>query len=228
MMQSTLHCKALVTGGNRGIGRAVCEQLARQGYQVVVAARQLGAATVVAQTLPNAQAIQLDIANDASVAHAAAQVGAVDILVNNGAILPDEGADLLTIDFATITEAVNINLLGAWRLCQAFVPGMVQRGWGRVVNVSSSAGSFGDGFWPAAPLYSVTKAGLNALTVLLAQEVQGSGVLVNAVCPGWTDTDMGKGGRPVAEGAKGVVWAATLPDTGPTGGFFRDGRVIGW
>lgn len=220
--------KVLVTGGNRGIGRAVCEQLAAQGYAVVVAARQLTAAQAVAATLPNAQAVHLDIADAQSVVQAVTQVGAIDVLINNGAILPDEGRDLLTIEFATIEEEININLLGAWRLCQAFVPSMVQRGWGRVVNVSSSAGSFGDGFWPAAPVYSVSKAGLNALTVLLAQEVQRRGVLVNAVCPGWTDTEMGKGGRPVTAGAQSVVWAATLPDDGPTGGFFRDGKSIPW
>lgn len=220
--------KVLVTGGNRGIGRAVCEQLAAQGYAVVVAARQLAAAQAVAAALPNAQAVQLDIADAQSVAQAVTQVGPLDILINNAAILPDEGAALLAVDWATVEEEVNINLLGAWRLCHAFVPGMVQQRWGRVVNVSSGAGSFGDGFWPAAPVYSVTKAALNALTVLLAQEGARSGVLVNAVCPGWTDTDMGKGGRPVADGAKGVVWAASLPDGGPTGGFFRDGKAIPW
>lgn len=220
--------KALVTGGNRGIGRAVCEQLAAQGYQVIVAARQLPAAQTVAAALPNAQAVQLDIADAQSVAQAVTQVGPIDILVNNGAILPDEGYDLLTIDFATIEGEVNINLLGAWRLCQAFVPGMVQQRWGRVVNVSSGAGSFGEGLWQAAPVYAVTKAGLNALTVLLATAVRPYGVLVNAVCPGWVNTAMGKGGRPVAEGASGVVWAATLPDNGPTGSFFRDGKAIPW
>jgi NAD(P)-dependent dehydrogenase (short-subunit alcohol dehydrogenase family) len=78
------------------------------------------------------------------------------------------------------------------------------------------------------PAYGVTKAALNALTRKLAAELKPDGILVNAVCPGWTNTDMGGGGRPVAEGARGIVWAATLPPDGPTGGFFRDGRRLGW
>jgi NAD(P)-dependent dehydrogenase (short-subunit alcohol dehydrogenase family) len=101
---------------------------------------------------------------------------------------------------------------------------------GRIVNVSSGAGSFGEtGGAAGAPAYSVTKAALDMLTVKLAAELDRRGIKVNAVCPGWVATDMGgAGGRPVPDGAAGVVWAATLPDDGPTGGFFRDGRRIPW
>ena len=101
-------------------------------------------------------------------------------------------------------------------------------GHGRLVNVSSGAGAL-TGMGDGAPAYSVSKAALNALTLMLADALRRDGVLVNAVCPGWVATDMGgPGGRPVRDGASGIVWAATLPDDGPTGGFFRDGRPIPW
>ena len=100
----------------------------------------------------------------------------------------------------------------------------------RIVNVSSGAGSFAEnGGSGGAPAYSVTKAGLGMLTVKMAAEAELRGIAVNAVCPGWVATDMGgSGGRPVEQGADGIVWAATLPEDGPSGGFFRDRQPIPW
>ena len=131
-------------------------------------------------------------------------------------------------DWTTIREAFETNLFGAWRVAVACASLLAASGHGRLVNVSSGAGALAS-MGAGTPAYSVTKAALNALTRILADELKPAGVLVNAVCPGWVATDMGgRGGRPVEEGAAGIVWAATLPDEGPTGGFFRDGRPIPW
>ncbi len=118
--------------------------------------------------------------------------------------------------------------MGAWRVTQAFLPLLTRAPHPRIVNVSSESGSISGLTSGGTPAYAVGKAGLNALTRLLAADLRADGVLVNAVCPGWTDTDMGQGGRPVEQGAASVVWGAVLGDDGPTGGFFRDGRPLPW
>ena len=156
---------------------------------------------------------------------AAQEIEALDVLVNNAAILYDTWARASTADLAEVHTALETNLFGAWRTTLAFLPHLRRSAHPRVVNVSSESGAL-NGMRGGTPAYSVSKAGLNALTLMLASELDG--ILVNAICPGWTDTDMGQGGRPVAEGAAGIVWAAELPDDGPTGGFFRDGRPLSW
>ncbi|MGT2468557.1 SDR family NAD(P)-dependent oxidoreductase [Mesorhizobium atlanticum] len=170
------------------------------------------------------EAIALDVAVYDAAAHAAAEVerrfGRLDVLVNNAAIHYDPSARALRPDWTVIREAFEINVFGAWRVAAAFAPLLTASGHGRLVNVSSEGGSLAS-MGAGAPAYSTSKATLNALTRILAAELRGSGVLVNSICPGWVATDMGgPGGRPVAQGAAGIVWAATLPDDGPTGGFF--------
>jgi NAD(P)-dependent dehydrogenase (short-subunit alcohol dehydrogenase family) len=166
---------------------------------------------------------------DAAAAEIDGRFGGVDVLVNNAAIHYDTWETALDADLdGVVAEAISTNVLGPWRTVRAFAPEMRRRGWGRIVNVSSEAGSLA-AMGAGPPAYQVTKAALNALTRTLAGELRGAGVLVNAVCPGWVATDMGgSGGRPVREGAAGVVWAVTLPDDGPSGGFFRDGRTLRW
>ena len=215
---------ALVTGGNRGIGLEVCRQLARNGHTVILGSRDRAKGEAVAGGL---RVVQLDVSDDASVRAAAAEIDALDILVNNAAILYDTWARAATADLDEVHAALETNLFGAWRTTQAFLPHLRRSAHARVVNVSSESGSL-NGMSGGTPAYSVSKAGLNALTRILAAELRGDGILVNAVCPGWTDTDMGQGGRPVEQGAASVVWAAELPDDGPTGGFFRDGRALDW
>ena len=215
---------ALVTGGNRGIGLEVCRQLARNGHEVILGSRDKAKGERVARGL---RVVQLDVADQASVERAAREIDHVDILVNNAATLYDTWASGTDADLDQVHEALETNLFGAWRTAQACLPLLRRSQHGRVVNVSSGSGSI-SGMGAGAPAYSVSKAALNALTRILAAELRRDRILVNAVCPGWVATDMGQGGRPVSEGAAGIVWAAELPDDGPSGGFFRDGRPLAW
>ena len=220
---------ALVTGANRGIGLEVARQLSGRGYTVLMTARDGAKLALAVPEVPHAVPVVLDVRDDASVHDAAAAVsdspGRLDVLVNNAAIHYDTWEHAHDADFGTVEEAWQTNTLGAWRTTQAFLPLLRRSVRPRIVNVSSEAGSLA-GMTGGTPAYSVSKAALNALTRLLAGELRRDGFLVNAVCPGWTATDLGGGGRPVADGAASVLWAATLPDDGPTGGFFRDGQPI--
>jgi NAD(P)-dependent dehydrogenase (short-subunit alcohol dehydrogenase family) len=218
---------ALVTGANRGIGLEVCRQLTALGCTVLLGSRDLAKGEEAARHF-GARAVALDVADPKAAGRLAAAIGPVDILVNNAGIHYDTGQDALVADWTVVREAFETNLFGAWRMAQAFAPGMRERAWGRIVNVSSEAGSLA-AMGGGTPAYSTSKAALNALTLVLAGALRNTGVLVNAVCPGWVATDMGgTGGRPVAQGAKSVIWAATLPEHGPSGGFFRDGRRLPW
>ncbi|HYE76499.1 MAG TPA: SDR family oxidoreductase [bacterium] len=228
----------LVTGGTRGLGLETCRQLAAQGYRVLLTGRTLEAAEArVGELDGELHALQLDVTDEASRAACAeavqGQFGGVDVLVNNAGVMESWGdggwPKLFDMPTEIFERTLAANLHGPVRMCQLLVPGMVRRGHGRVVNVSSGMGQFAEmGGGHAA--YRISKAALNALTVVLANEVKGSGVLVNAVCPGWVRTDMGGPGAPrdVAEGADTIVWLATLPAGGPTGQFFRDRKPIAW
>ncbi|MFF8235075.1 SDR family NAD(P)-dependent oxidoreductase [Streptomyces caelestis] len=221
---------ALVTGGNRGIGKEVCRQLAGAGHHVILTARRAETAENAARDLGrgglDVTPLVLDVTDPDSVAGAAQQVPELDVLVNNAGILYDTWQTATTADLATVHEALETNTSGPWRCIQAFLPQLRRSTHARVVNVSSGSGAF-ENLSGATPAYSVSKVALNALTVMLAAELRRDGILVNAVCPGYVNTDMGgPGGRPVAEGARGVVWATALPDNGPTGGFFRDGKRL--
>lgn len=222
---------SLVTGGNRGIGREVCRQLAERGHTVVLTARSDDKARQAATEL-GVDWLALDVTDAASVAAAVATVtdryGRLDVLINNAAIHYDTWQRGITADLAVVREAAETNLYGPWLLIEEFLPLLRAGSRSRIVNVSSGSGSLNE-MGAGTPAYSVSKAALNALTRIVAAELRGDGILVNAVCPGWVATDMGgSGGRPVADGAAGIVWAATLPDDGPTGGFFRDRRAIAW
>jgi NAD(P)-dependent dehydrogenase (short-subunit alcohol dehydrogenase family) len=227
---------ALVTGANRGVGFEVCRQLAKRGFVVLLTARDEAKARAAADELSSAgrvESLVLDVADAASIARAAADVtdryGYLDVLINNAAIHYDtwETAGNADID-GTVMEAITTNLLGPWRMVQVFLPLLRKSRAARIVNVSSESGSLAE-MGAGPPAYQVTKAGLNALTRTLAGELRSAGILVNSTCPGWVATDMGgSGGRPVRDGAAGIVWAATLPPDGPTGGFFRDGKPLPW
>ena len=224
---------SLITGANRGIGREVAIQLAALGHHVLVGARRPDSAAGTVSTIAGsggvATVVALDIADAESIASARAaveQLGGLDVLVNNAAITYDTWQTAIDPDFAVVRTALETNLFGTWQLTAALAPQLRAGPHGRIVNVSSGAGALSE-MGGHLPAYRVSKVGLHALTRMWAAELPGT--LVNAVCPGWVATDMGgAGGRPVAEGAAGIVWAATLADDGPTGGFFRDRRPIPW
>jgi NAD(P)-dependent dehydrogenase (short-subunit alcohol dehydrogenase family) len=217
---------AVVTGANRGIGLEVARQLACDGFQVILGSRDLAKGRAVAQGIGEAR--QLDVADPASVAAFAAGLDALDVLVNNAAGFYDTWQSGVDADLDVVRDAFETNVLGAWRVAQACLPLLRAAPSARIVNVSSGAGALTE-MGGGSPAYRVSKTALNALTRILASELRRDGVLVNAVCPGWVATDMGgSGGRPVEQGAASVMWAVRLPDDGPTGGFFRDGRPSDW
>ena len=228
---------ALVTGGARNIGRAICLALAQGGATVVVNARtSLDAAQGVVAEIEKGGGKGLahlaDVADERAVEAMLAEVrsrfGRLDVLVNNAAVLYDPWARASEADLGEVHTGFETNVFGPWRTTLAFLPLLRGSRHPRVVNVSSEAGSISGMTGGGSPTYATSKAALNALTRLLAAELRSDRILVNAVCPGWTDTDMGRGGRPVAEGAASVLWGVHLPDDGPTGGFFRDGRPLPW
>jgi NAD(P)-dependent dehydrogenase (short-subunit alcohol dehydrogenase family) len=217
---------SLVTGANRGIGREVAVQLAAHGHRVIAGCRDPEQGAAALAGVDGVTVRRLDVTDQATIDAVRGELDALDALVNNAAMHYDTWERVLDADLATVGEALDTNTLGPWRMCQAFADLLRASPHGRIVNVSSGAGQL-HGMTAGTPAYSISKAALNALTLMLAAELRG--LLVNAVCPGWVATDMGgRGGRPVQDGAAGIVWAATLPDDGPTGGFFRDGRPIDW
>lgn len=234
MTQAEIRPVAIVTGANRGIGLEVTRQLA-DSMTVILGARDLDKGKAAAKTLAGegfkVLPRRLDVTDPESINHLVAEVeelGRLNILVNNSGILYDTWQQAKNADLNTVHEALETNTFGPWRMCQAFLPMMRRSEHGRIVNVSSEAGSL-TSMGSGTPAYSVSKVALNALTRMLAAELNGTGILVNSVCPGWVATDMGgTGGRPIEDGAASVIWAATLPDDGPSGGFFRDGKPLPW
>jgi len=209
----------------------VCRQLVGGGFATILTARDPERGLLAAKNA-GVDFQQLDVASEHSVHAAISEIARrhtrIDVLVNNAAVHYDSWQSAADADLDIVQEALETNLLGAWRTSLATVPLMRQNGWGRIVNISSQGGSLAS-MGGGTPAYSVSKAGLNAFTRILASELAGTGILVNSVCPGWVATDMGgPGGRPVEAGAASVMWAILLEDDGPTGGFYRDGKPLPW
>jgi NAD(P)-dependent dehydrogenase (short-subunit alcohol dehydrogenase family) len=228
---------AVVTGGNRGVGREVCRQLALLGYLVALGSRDLRQGELTAKELdPEGRRIiacPIEVDNSLSVNALAGwlkdRFGRADVLVNNASTPFDRWATASDTDLGLVAEAIDVNLFGAWRVIQVLLPLLRSSPRPRIVNVSSedaSIAAMGGG----APAFSVSKASLNALTRLLAGELGRDGILVNAVCPGNPNASPGAhaGGRTLAQAAASVIWAVTLPNGGPTGTFTRDGQPYPW
>jgi NAD(P)-dependent dehydrogenase (short-subunit alcohol dehydrogenase family) len=229
---------ALVSGGNRGIGYAIGSALAARGYLVVLGARDADAGRAAADTLKSrGLAVEhepLDVTRDAASRRCVERIlkrhGRIDVLVNNAGVLIDpKGSRVLDSRLDTYRDTLEVNFYGALRLAQAVAPLMREAGYGRIVNVSSGLGQLRD-MDTGVPAYRVSKTALNALTRMLAAELKDTGVLVNAMCPGWVKTRMGgpKAERTPEHAADTAVWLATLAPSGPTGGFFRDRKRIAW
>lgn len=232
---------ALVTGANRGIGLEIARQLAKAGLQVALAARDAGKGTAAAAELAaqglEVTSLELDVTCKDSVQRAVSELvtrtGGVDVLVNNAAILIDGpggfSASILDLDADVLRRTFETNLEGPVRLMQAVLPGMRARGYGRIVNVSSTAGQMA-GMGAGYPAYRMSKAALNAASRITADEIGPGNVKINAMCPGWVRTRMGgaQAPRSVEEGADTAIFLATLPENGPTGGFFQDRKPIAW
>lgn len=232
---------ALVTGANRGIGLEVVRQLAREGLMTVLGARSLekgkAAAGALASEGLEPAVVVLDVLDAESVLKCVAEVmdlyGRIDVLVNNAGILKEgftpEESSVLEVSTDLVLETFRTNTVGPLQLIQAVVPIMQAQGYGRIVNLSSGAGQLAD-MQSGFPAYRMSKAALNALTRVTAAELGPGEIKVNAMCPGWVKTAMGgpNATRTVEKGAETALWLATLPEDGPTGGFFRDMKPIPW
>lgn len=228
---------ALVTGGNRGIGLELCRELGQQRMRVILGSRDLAKGVAAVSDLKanglSVEPRQLDVANVQSIRECMnwirRDVGRLDVLINNaGIMVEDDDADALE-ELEIVRDTMQTNVYGPLLLSRLAIPIMKTRRYGRIVNLSSGMGSLSE-MGAGYIAYRMSKAGINVVTRVLAAETEGMGILVNSVDPGWVRTAMGGRGanRSVEKGAETPLWLATLPDDGPTGGFFRDRRAIAW
>ncbi len=233
---------ALVTGANKGIGLEITRGLAAQGYKVILTARDEARGGAAAEALKkdglDVVFHQLDVTDPAGVRRVAEfvekELGRLDVLVNNAGVYLDKGANfdgggVLSSDLEVVKKTMEANFYGPLRLCQALAPLMKKNGYGRIVNMSSGMGQLHD-MGSGSFAYRLSKTAINVLTRVLANELAGSNILVNSASPGWVRTDMGGPSAPQtpAQGADTPLFLATLPDNGPTGGFFKDRERMEW
>lgn len=210
--------RALVTGGNKGIGLAICKGLLSAGFEVILAARSLKSGQESAEQLPSAESkvrvVELDVTDDESIRRVAEQLNheitQLDVLVNNAGIYPDEGVNILTISRDLLELSMNTNAFGPIRVTQALLPLLEKASNARVINVSSGYGQL-SGLSADVPSYCLSKLTLNGATIMLADALQSRGIAVYAMCPGWVRTDMGGSAAPRSpeQGADTAIWLAT-------------------
>jgi NAD(P)-dependent dehydrogenase (short-subunit alcohol dehydrogenase family) len=228
---------ALVSGANRGIGLETCKELAQLGMQVILTSRDPDQGQAALDKITDMDSKisyhQLDITDKESIDriqnHVKEEFGRLDVLVNNAGIYLDQGMSVFDLSEDELQKTLDVNLFGAFRLSQAFIPMMQSQKYGRVINVSSGMGSLEDmGGMNAA--YKISKTALNALTRVLAGELSNTNIKVNAMCPGWVRTRMGGSVAPrsLEQGVDTIIWLATLQEDGPSGGYFRDRKPIPW
>ncbi|MDE2222791.1 MAG: SDR family oxidoreductase [Candidatus Omnitrophica bacterium] len=228
----------VVTGGNRGIGREICRQLARTDAVVLLTSRDEKDGLEAVEDL-NKQELpvryhQLDVTKPTQILgltdFLSKEFGRCDGLVNNaGIFLDNQGGNFFNTDLTTVRETMETNVYGPYLLTQALVPLMRKNNYGRIVNMSSGLGRLSE-MGANYPAYRMSKTAINAITRVLSSELAGTNILVNSMCPGWVKTRMGgpNAPRPVEQGADTAVWLATLPDGGPTGKIFLDRKEVTW
>jgi NAD(P)-dependent dehydrogenase (short-subunit alcohol dehydrogenase family) len=234
---------ALITGANKGIGYEIAAGLGRLGWSVGIGARdQRRRDDAVAKLRSDgieAFAVPLDVTDDESVNTAAALLnerGGLDILVNNAAISGGPPVPPTASSLETIRAVVETNVLGVIKVTNAMLPLLRRSNAARIVNMSSSVGSLTLQSNPDIQLgvgdlaYTASKTFLNAVTVQYAKELSGSGILINAGCPGYVATELNgfSGFRTPVEAAAIAIRLATLADDGPSGAFFNDEGVVPW
>ena len=224
----------LVTGANRGVGLSITKLLAESGYLVFLGSRDIKAGKDAAESFCRSGLdvlpVHLDLSDSGIIDSAVKEIAdsgfKPDVLINNAGVLHQK--PLLEMTDEEITESFAVHLTGPIRLIRALAPEMIKNRYGRIVNITSDWGSFAEGMGGPGT-YGVTKAGLNALTMRLSKEFPYF-VKINSMCPGWVRTRMGgaAASRSPDEAADTAVWLATLPENGPTGGFFRDRKPMPW
>jgi NAD(P)-dependent dehydrogenase (short-subunit alcohol dehydrogenase family) len=224
--------RALITGGNRGIGFAIAQGLLAQDYEIIITARSLDAATQAAKTLGGKTIpLQLDVSDDRSIEQAIERlkqnIDCLDVLINNAGIYPDQQVDSLSISRELLNAAMQTNTFGPILVVQACLPLLEKSTDARVINVSSGMGEI-DSLTTTATSYSLSKLALNGATIMLAQSLQSKNIAINAMCPGWVKTDMGGTAAPRSpeQGADTAIWLATEADRRETGKFWRDRAVV--
>lgn len=241
---STTKKVAVVTGANRGLGFETCRQLAQQGIAVILTSRDEENGKATAEKLQteglDVKFYHLDVTSPESIEHLARYIrnefGKLEILVNNAGIAKDPLGDpegsVFNAKINTLQQTIETNVYGPLLLCQALIPLMKEQNYGRVVNVSSGIGQISgmDDISTSYPAYRISKTALNVVTRMVANELKDTNILVNSVCPGWVKTDLGGPNAPrtIEQGVETIVWLATLPDDGPTNGFFRNRKPIPW
>ncbi len=226
---------ALVTGGNRGIGLAVCRGLLQAGFRVILAARSMDKAQAAMDQLESTQVspLVLDVDWDNSILDAAARVQwefkHIDVLVNNAGIYPDQGVNILTVGRDLLHQALNTNTFGPIKMVQGFLPLLEQASGARIINVSSGYGTLA-GLSSNVPSYCLAKLTLNGATIMLAEALKPKGIAVYALCPGWVRTDMGGPSAPRSpeQGAYTVIWLATEASASLSGKIFQDRQVVSY
>jgi NAD(P)-dependent dehydrogenase (short-subunit alcohol dehydrogenase family) len=225
---------ALVTGANKGIGFEIVRQLLVKGLRVFLTARNVEAGKKAAGSLlGDVQFLQMDVSDDASIENAAITYGklgiALDVLINNAAIYPDENFDILTISREQLVKTFQTNTFAPLAVTQTFLPFLKKSSAARIINISSGYGELG-GLSHTVPSYCLSKLTLNGVTIMLDQALRSEGIAVYVMCPGWVRTDMGgaNASRSVEEGADTAVWLAIDAPQSSSGRFFRDRKVIGW